>query len=223
MCAQFLIKAAVRDIELQFGPFIENDWSSAEQLDIRVVPYRRAPAVVAGPSGRILRSMNYSLIPSWSKEPKVRFATHNARLDTILEKPTWRKPFTKHRCLIPLTHFVEPIYLHQYAGNMVAFSPSQPHLLAAAGLYDQWVHMQTGEVLFSCAIITDAPPTFVAATGHDRCPVFIQESAYEQWLNPQEHQVGFLQNLLHESRSSIDFVAAVDRPMRPGWEKRIPK
>lgn len=53
--------------------------------------------------------MRYSLVPNWSKEAKVKFATHNARLESIDEKPTWKTVFSEQHCLVPLTDFIEPI------------------------------------------------------------------------------------------------------------------
>lgn len=34
----------------------------------------------------------WSLVPPWSKGLKLKFATHNAKAEGILEKNTWRKP-----------------------------------------------------------------------------------------------------------------------------------
>jgi putative SOS response-associated peptidase YedK len=73
--------------------------------------------------------------PSLSKEPKVKFATHKATLDTIEEKATWRGPFKKAHCLVPIQSFLEPIYTGEFSGNIVAFQPRDKKIMLAAGIY----------------------------------------------------------------------------------------
>lgn len=80
---------------------------------------------------RILKTMQFSLIPSWSKEKRVKFSTYNARLTDfdenknktvfIYEKPTWRGAFSSRHCLVPMTGFIEPIYHGDLAGHWVRF------------------------------------------------------------------------------------------------------
>lgn len=187
----------------------------------RFVPYTAAPAVVAQGSGQVLKLMNFSLVPSWSKTPKVKFATHNARLDTILEKPTWRGPFVKKHALVPMTDFVESITTigKTFAGNMVRIHELNSSLMVAAAIYDEWMNPETGELLESFAILTDEPPDFIRELGHDRCPVFIRPEFYSEWLHVKGDGPANLA-LLAKARRPLDFAVVVDRPLKPGWEKR---
>ncbi|MEK7690911.1 MAG: SOS response-associated peptidase family protein, partial [Bdellovibrionota bacterium] len=105
MCAQFMIKANLKELARRFGTREIPDadlvaWKGAP----RVVPYSLGPVWLPGE----LKLMQFSLLPSWSKEKKVKFATHNARLDGVDTKPTWRKVFRERRCVVPMTDFVEP-------------------------------------------------------------------------------------------------------------------
>lgn len=174
-----------------------------------------------------LQSMNFSLIPSWSKERKVKFATHNARLfdedgkTPIYKKPTWRGPFSNNHCIVPISKFIEPIYTGNFAGNMVRFYGDQ--LMYAAGICDSWVDKNTGEVVDSFSILTDDPVKFVANVGHDRTPIFISEKAAKEWLTLKESPddlVAFLRSNRAEPRK---WEVEIDRAMKAGWEKRIPK
>jgi putative SOS response-associated peptidase YedK len=47
------------------------------------------------------------LIPSWAKDETIGDKLTNARADTISEKPSYRKPFERQRCLIPSDGFYE--------------------------------------------------------------------------------------------------------------------
>src|SRR5262249_8131522 len=148
-----------------------------------------------------LTAMRFALLPSWSKEPKVKFATHNARLETIDEKPTWKSVFINRHCLIPLTDFIEPIYTGEFAGHMVAFAANNGGALLAAGVWDEWVNRTTGEVIQSFSIITYEPPPFIAAVGHDRCPIMLGGDAGLEWLNNERSNPSVLKEFLISARS----------------------
>lgn len=218
MCAIFIIKSSSGSIRVELD--IDPNQSIME-FDNRFLPYSKAPVAVAGNAYSNLKMMNFSLVPSWSKTPKVKFATHNARLDTILEKPTWRGPFVKKHCLVPMSEFVESITEvgKSHAGNMVRFHEKEDQLMVAAGIYDEWVNKYTGEILESFAILTDEPPPFVAQIGHDRCPVFIRKEHYKEWLNYKGNGKGALE-LLSSARRELNFAVEIDRPLKAGWEKR---
>lgn len=185
-----------------------------------VVPRTPAPVIVKQ-DGRIqVKEMSFSLVPSWSKDSKIKFATHNARLDTITDKPTWKIPFQRSHCLVPIKDFVEPIYENQFAGNMVKFSEVNDRLLFAAGIHDTWVDRTTGEALESFAIVTHNPPSFIFDIGHDRCPIFLNPDSQMDWLNLVNVVPSELKEFLLSNAAQINFKVNLDRPMKTGWEKR---
>lgn len=220
MCAQYLIKIKLKELKEKFGIVIPEGLKISEVIDERVLPHRFAPVLVGEGDKMILKLMNFSLIPSWSKERKVKFATHNARLETLAEKPTWKKPFESQHALVPLTRFVEPIYENELAGNMVQFFEKSGELLFAAALYDRWKDVKTGEVVDSFSIITTEPPEFIAKAGHDRCPLFLKREAWGEWLSSQRKQASELTQFLKQHEMNFDFGVEIDRPLAPGWEKR---
>lgn len=223
MCAQFLIKTKISELRRLFGITIPSPFPDDTEIEERIVPHKLAPVILNRHKKRELHSMQFSLLPSWSPERKIKFATHNARLDTIFVKKTWRGPFTRQRALVPLSDFIEPIYVHDLKGNMVRFHQRESKLLVAAAVYDEWLDKSTGEIVESFAIITDDPPPFVDQIGHDRCPLFLKESAWEKWLDEGEKNPFQLTQLLRNNVQAVDFGVSVDRPMAKGWENRIPK
>lgn len=210
MCASFMVR---QHNPGQFGV-------PAEYYDVLIVPHHGAPVYRREGEGAVVTVMRFALLPSWAAEAKVKFATHNARLETIDSKPTWRTVFINKNCLVPMTDFIEPIYEGEHAGHMVAFAEKSDAAIFAAGVWDEWVNKQTGEVIQSFSIITHDPPPFVAATGHDRCPVFLGAEAARQWLGNEGASTGELKDFLIGSRHIPDFKVTRQRPMRPGWEKR---
>lgn len=209
MCAQYRIKAKLKDLEFYFSVTVEDiiDW-----ID-HMLPNSKAPVF----TGDSIHLMKFSLLPSWSKEPKVKFATHNARLESILEKPTWKWPFVKNHCVVPMNSFIEPIYEGEMAGNMVSFNSNE--LLCAAGIYDTWVNKDSGEVIESFAVITSEPCDYVRHIGHDRQPVFLNKASAIEWT----HLTGNAEDMRHflkEKAIVPQLTTAVERPLKSGWEKR---
>lgn len=213
MCAQYLLKARAKQLEKLFGIQVPMDF------DQRFTPHSPAPVITA----KGLKMMNFSLIPSWSKDRKPKFATHNARIESLAEKAAWKKPLQSKRCLVPLTTFIEPIYINELAGNMVGFHTPDEQVLVAAGIYDEWLDKKTGEVLESFTIITSHALPFVEKVGHERSPVFLAAGTYTDWIKPGEQPAENLISFLKNASVQPDLAVEKDRPMRPGWEKRIPR
>lgn len=44
-------------------------------------------------------------MPSWAKDPKVGSRLIDARVETVHEKPVYRRAFAKRRCLLPADGF----------------------------------------------------------------------------------------------------------------------
>ena len=75
------------------------------------------------PRGDLLR---WGLVPSWAKSPDTGLKMINARLETVAERPAYRRAFERFRCLIVADGFYE--WQRQPAG------PKQPfHITRADG------------------------------------------------------------------------------------------
>ena len=213
MCAQFLLKSPLDKVLAKFNAVLVDDQSPAE-LPERILPYKSAAVIVVENGRRVIRLMQFSLIPSWSREKRLKFSTHNARLDTIDSKATWRNPFKKHHCVVPLSHFIEPIYEGKYAGNMVRFFRSDHELLGAAAIFEHRIASQGHSELFSFAIITDDPCDYVRSIGHDRQPVFLDSSAQSQWLSNEGSDAERLKAFLKSNRNDPKLEVEIDRPLK---------
>jgi len=232
MCAQFIVQTEPKEVESGFDVEVFLNETSP-LIGARILPFGKGMVVRKSKAKRQLDPMQFSLLPAWSSEKRVKFPTHNARLESwdeknkkvvwIYEKPTWRDPFKSRHCLIPMTDFIEPIYIKEFAGNMVRFFPKSGEILAAAGIWEQWISKKDGEVIESFSILTDDPIPFVKKTGHDRSPVFLKPSAFDEWLGDEEKDSKTLVQFLRDNRADLDLGVEVDRPMKAGWEKRIPK
>jgi putative SOS response-associated peptidase YedK len=104
----------------------------------------------------------------------------NARAEKIGAAPAFRRPFQKHRCLIPADGFYEwqktPEGKVPYSIEMKDGSP-----FVFAGLWDGWQNPDTKEWLRTCVIITGEPNELVAQI-HTRMPVILPPETHERWL-----------------------------------------
>lgn len=132
----------------------------------------------------------WGLIPFWVKSEeeadKIRRMTLNARADTIFQKPSFREPVMKRRCLVPSTGYFEWRHEKNKKIPYYIYVKDEP-VFSMAGLYDIRVDRSTGEVLTTFSIITtDTNPLtdYIHNTKH-RMPAILSKENEEKWLNPK--------------------------------------
>lgn len=224
MCAEFITSSVILDYARSHQIPLSLQEDSIKD-GTHVLPHSHAPVLIHTDKGAEVRSMVFSLTPSWSKERRVRFATFNARLDSLASKPTWRVPFVRHRALVPMQGFIEPCYSGPLAGTMVRFLPQlqttmRTPALWAAAVFDRWTDSHSKEELLSFAIITDTPGAAVASIGHDRQPLLIRPECKDIWLDPTRIDPQTILTLIPEIRAADALRPEVDRHLKPGWENR---
>ncbi|MBA0051498.1 SOS response-associated peptidase [Streptomyces sp. AJS327] len=114
MCGRY---AASRSPEDLAGLFEVEKWDPAETLvpDWNVAPTKQVYAVLDRPVRgsddprpvRQLRPLRWGLVPGWAKSPEMAVKMINARAETVHEKPAYRAPFAKRRCLLPADGYYE--------------------------------------------------------------------------------------------------------------------
>lgn len=187
----------------------------------KILPSQIAPIIVLSKNRLKLTPMKFSLIPSWSQEPKVKFATHNARIESITEKPTWRIPFKSQHGIVPMSYFFESVYEGPEAGHIIKFFPRDEKILWAAGLFDYWQSKdKPQESFFSFTILTQAPPAFILDHGHDRTPIFIKREFWNEWLNCDNKDESFIRQELLANSYHPELGVMIERPLKAGWEKK---
>jgi putative SOS response-associated peptidase YedK len=135
-----------------------------------------------------IRQLKWGLIPSWTKSLSdaniIRFKTFNARSETIGTKPSFSSAFRSKRCIVPVKGFYEwqhaekekiPWYICHFKNE----------ILSIAGIYDQWIESNTGEIVDTFSIVT-MEANYLMATIHNsgkRMPVILSKTAENQWIN----------------------------------------
>lgn len=153
-----------------------------------IAPTQKVWTVTESNEERSLSSLQWGLIPSWSKKPT---GFINARAETLEAKPSFKEAFLKRRCLIAADGFYEWEKLGK---------EKQPHFFQMkdgapfffAGIWDEWG--VAGASVKTCAIITTTPNRLLA-TIHDRMPVIVPDDAVDGWLRSRA-KVSELRELL---------------------------
>ena len=130
---------------------------------------------------RELRVLRWGLVPSWAKDAKGAARLINARAETVLDKPAFRKAFATRRCLLPADGFYE--WKPEGAGKQAFYLTARDREpLAMAGLYEHW-KTAGGQWLSTCTVLTTSAPDELGAI-HDRTPLLVPRSAWGTWLDP---------------------------------------
>ncbi len=185
MCGRYALNANLNDIIERFG-VVKTAQGVVLEPRFNVAPSQANP-VITGDGERTLTLMQWGLVPSWAKSPKGDYSTINARVETVADKPTYRTPLRRQRCLVPATGYYE----WQAGGGakgakqpfFMELADSDKELFAFAGLYDIWRGPDGQELQSYTILTTEATPQL--ATVHARMPIILPRAAEERWLDPQ--------------------------------------
>jgi putative SOS response-associated peptidase YedK len=188
MCGRYTLRTPVDTLAERFE--IDNTPSSIA-ASYNVAPTQGVATVLVEDGKRKLEMLHWGLIPSWADDPSIGNRMINARAETVAEKPSFRKAFRNHRCLVLADGFYEwqktangkqPYYIRMEDDSPFAF----------AGLWESWKN--GSEVRSATIITTDAND--VVAPIHNRMPVILHPEDYELWLDPDFDEKEPLSTLL---------------------------
>ena len=203
MCGRYAASASPADLVEEFG--VESDQSGGDLApDYNLAPTHPAPVVLErvpredkqAPPVRQLRVLTWGLVPSWAKDPGVGSRMINARAESLLEKPAYRRPALARRCLVPADGWYEwqaspiardakgkprkqPFFAHLADGGRLAF----------AGVYEFWRDPERSDDDPLAWRTTYAIVTTEAEPGldriHDRMPLVLSPDRWSRWLDPR--------------------------------------
>jgi putative SOS response-associated peptidase YedK len=191
MCGRFTLTANPETLQAAFPQF-----SVPQQMSphFNIAPTQPI-AVVPNTGENKVDFFVWGLIPFWAKDPAIGNRMINARSETLAEKPSFRTPYKRRRCLVLADGFFEWVVI---PGEKV----KQPHYItlhdhqpfAIAGLWENW-QSPDGSEIKSATLITTSPNSMMAKL-HNRMPVIIDPKDYDRWLDPAERGPETLNDLL---------------------------
>ncbi|MEV7009758.1 SOS response-associated peptidase [Streptosporangium sp. NPDC051022] len=240
MCGRYASARPKQELLEEFQ--VELDGAPDEELgaDYNVAPTKPVYAVLsrvpkAKPDGRAVRQLRivrWGLVPAWAKDPSIGSKMINARVETVAEKPSFRKAFAGRRCLLPADGYYEWAVLKDEGGGGAAGRPrKQPYfirpadggVMAMAGLYEFWRDRGRAEDdplawLVTCTVITTTAEDELGAI-HDRMPMLIERDRWAEWLDPGVPDAGgFLVPALSAGLTAYPVSTAVNSVRNNGPE-----
>ena len=151
-----------------------------------IAPTDTVPAIVerATEPGAVrkLVGLRWGLVPSWSRDASSGARMINARVETVTEKPAFRKAMSARRCLLPALGYYE--WRKESDGGKPVkqpyfLQPTDGSLVHMAGLYEFWKGPELW--LVSTSIITTSVTDDLGWV-HDRMPMTVVDR--DAWLDP---------------------------------------
>lgn len=162
-----------------------------------------------GELSREIHSARWGLVPRWSKNgPGSSAPLINGRIESILEKPSFKDSVVRRRCVIPASGYYEWHVNADGSKQPFYINAGTDGMFALAGLYEWWLDPSKpandpNRWLLSATTLTkDSAPEL--AHIHDRNPVLLTPATFEAWIDP--HIEGD-QELLDAVAAESDVVA----------------
>ena len=176
-------------------------WNVAPTQDVYAVVERPPRGEPEASAERRLRVVRWGLVPSWAKDPAIGNRMINARMESVAEKPAFRRAFAKRRALLPADGYFE--WYGEVKGKKQPFfiRPADGGVLAMAGLYELWrdpavpPDSDVDPWLWTVTVLTTTATDELGRI-HDRMPLLVERERYAEWLDPAVDDPDRLRGLL---------------------------
>ncbi len=200
MCGRYAASRRPEDLVLEFEAVpaegqspLPADYNVAPTKDVYVVRHKRERDPEGRPTGeghRELRAVRWGLVPSWAKDVSVGNRMLNARVESLTDKPAFKKAAASRRCLVPADGWYEWAKRLDRPGKQPYFiTPADGSVLAMAGLWEVWG--EGDDRLYTCTVITE-PAVGALTEIHDRMPLVLPRERWADWLDPARDDVAEL-------------------------------
>jgi putative SOS response-associated peptidase YedK len=176
MCGRYMVISSPEAFRRLFGYLEQPNFPPRYNM----APTQPIPVVRVVEGRRQFALVRWGLIPPWVKDPRKFTLLINARAESVNDKPAFRYPMRRRRCLVPADGFYE----WQNEGRLkrpYCVRPKDRGPIAFAGLWETWIG-PNGEEVETAAIITTNASRDLAAL-HDRMPVVVPPDAFDFWLD----------------------------------------
>lgn len=182
---------------------IIGEWPGDFVTCYNVSPSAMVPIVTQG--GICLA--RWGLVPPWAKEFGGKYPTHNARIETVEEKASFRGAWKNSQtCLVPMAGYYEWVKEKGIKQPYVIHIPND--IVVVAGLWEAW------EDKLSFTIITQESKGGLADV-HHRMPVILNQDEAKAWLG-REPNTELLASDTYQSASSYRVSTEVNNSRATG-------
>lgn len=193
MCGRYVVIEKLAAYELRFN-------AVSRQTDVNYLPNYNVAAgnfapVITNDKPHEIQFFRFGFTPRWAAKPMYLL---NARAEGdankeddpsyhgakgIITKPAFRQAIRSQRCLVLADYFIEGTTKEKLKKPYLVYLKRRP--FAMAGVWDQWVNKETGEIVNSFAIITTPANSLLQKIPHHRSPLILDESDERRWLKAE--------------------------------------
>lgn len=219
MCGRFVVARSANEMQAIFE--VDEIIGKVPGISYNVAPTQPIAIIVdrafekaedgapLGELSREIHSARWGLVPRWAKSPDEHGPLINGRIESILEKPSFKDSVVRRRCVIPASGYYEWQVNADGTKQPYYISAGPEGMFALAGLYEWWADptkdaKDPARWLLSATTLTKDSAVELAHI-HDRNPVLLSPDTFEAWLDP--HIIGD-QELLEAVAIDSDLVAA---------------
>ncbi len=192
MCGRFVLVQKIELLEKRFNAIADKELDFKVSCNIGIGD--KSVIITNQDKPRIINAV-FGFTPHWAKKQMYLF---NARAEgdrnkendpnyrgakDIINKPAFRKAIRSGRCLIPADAFIEGSTKEGLSKPYLVFLRNKVRPFAFAGLYDEWLNPETGEIITGFSIITTVANKLLQMIPHHRSPIIIPPYAEKKWLD----------------------------------------
>ncbi|WP_423190284.1 SOS response-associated peptidase [Alkalibacterium sp. f15] len=191
MCGRYGLTVSFKELEERYD-LLDDEYSFEENEEI----FPTTKNIVLLPNRR-LHLVKWGFEPNFAKRPLI-----NARSESVLEKKTFKEPFSKKRCIVPASYFFEwqPVE-GQKKKDKKKITVKDVPIFSMAGICERYTD-DNGESYLTYAILTTDANDQMRPI-HDRMPVILNPEDEQQYLDleadPEE-----VQKLLMPTNKELD-------------------
>jgi putative SOS response-associated peptidase YedK len=147
--------------------------------------------LVRNDAPEFLQTAQWGLLPHWTIETDMAKHTLNARIETLVDKPSF-KEILHQRCVIYADGFFEWQWLNAQGTlkQKYLITNNERELFTFAGLYSDWVHPISQKVIPTFTIVTTEANELMQNIHNTkkRMPVILHQSDEIHWLSGENHK-----------------------------------
>ena len=167
MCGRYSLDTQLELLASRYGVEIETIELNPSK---EIFPTTQNPVIL---QNHTFRLMKWGLTNPYNKQPII-----NSRLETVAQKPMFKKLIVESRCLIPATSFYEWEKPNKVKREITLLDQE---IFSMAGIY-RLFKTEDNKELYEFSILT-MPANKDIETLHDRMPVILNSTAELLYLN----------------------------------------
>lgn len=204
MCGRYVTVTKIKEVEKRFN--VKAEQPKLFSPNTNISHGQKAP-VITNEEPDKLQFFQFGFTPFWAKKNMYVInarseGDHNKENDPnytggmgILKKPMFRTSIRKKRCLIVADAFIEGPQKEKLSKPYCVYMVNKESPFAMAGIWDEWVNKESGEIIHSFAIITTVANELMQKIGHHRSPVILSPEKESIWLD-DDAELGDVTELL---------------------------